>query len=789
MGKHKLRSKEEIETIETGKRKIPDHITEEFYNLAVNYIENEFSVTPLIFKSPYLKGWQKLREEEVFSYDWYKGANGLGILCGEVNNIICLDIDIEDESSPILKELKTLLPTGIKSGKIGNPKRQPSRFFKYNGEENQKFHSLGVEILSTGSQTVLPGSYHKEYDKTYDLVGRALYDIDIEDLPDLPLDVIPWLRLKESEARKNANKNSTNASAYSDKTGASFILEKEPGRCAHNSYNVLSYFAVSLCKEGHNFEYVVAECLKKDATINRDSDYLLFECPTRKEFRNKTKVEACEYFVGKIFENHRPDYFDVRKILNEKQYRYFRPKIEKGFTYQRTDKDGNVTSTVRDHLTLYKYLKALHGAEYLPEAKSFAMWNSKYYELKPDDTIKLFAQEHFKNPECIKIGERNTFLDLVKNKKQGNVEDYTLKYNGHINFLNGAYSIKDRKLIKNDKSFKFPYVIPSPYVDDDNAPNWQKLLDAICCSKEHRINAIEEFIGYALFCSNYDKFNKILILDGGGSNGKSTLIRAIENIVGDKNCSSIDITKVGVERFAAFGMYNKLINFCSEVDPKLAFAKTGPLKAITGGDPVSIEEKHKGQFSAKLLAKFIISYNTMPFFPDSSEGMRRRIMLVKCEQNFDDNPHKKIPDIDSKIVLEKPQIITRCINAFHRVMDRGYFTELPDGMERFDAIVNKSNPIISFINEYIKHKPGNTVPISTLYDKFVDFQGTNSHWTKRGFTDSFVETANQMLKKRALKISDASDANFLGESHIARSRGSGGVRSIQGVILVSDLDV
>ncbi len=96
----------------------------------------------------------------------------------------------------------------------------------------------------------------------------------------------------------------------------------------------------------------------------------------------------------------------------KKQYRYFRPKIETGFTT--IDTTGNKPKTIRQHLILYRYLKALHHAEYLPMAKSFAIWNGKHFELKGDDFIKMFAQKNYKNPEVVSIGDRNTFLELVK---------------------------------------------------------------------------------------------------------------------------------------------------------------------------------------------------------------------------------------------------------------------------------------------------------------------------------------------------------------------------------------
>jgi P4 family phage/plasmid primase-like protien len=746
---YKLRDPEYVKAIKDKIAKVDLSTTRRYEDLAMQYVERGYSVTPVIFKRPYINQWQTFKEEEVFSQKWYRGANGIGILTGAINGLICLDIDMEDESNPIRQELEKMLPP-IYAGKIGNPKRPPARFFRYNYEDSAKFHNIGVEILSDGNQSVLYESQHDIYDKEYEVVGASLLEIDVDDLPDIPTDIIPWLHKKEDEARERNKKNSikTVNGQLSSKSMSEFELVRVPGRCCHNSYNVLSHFAVYLCKEGHGFEFVVSETIKKDEEINKDSDFFFFNCPERPEFKRKGIIEAAEYFVGQVFNKHATTQINIRDIFNDKQYRFFRPKIETGFTKNWYDEKGRFKYQ-RKFLDLFKYLKALHVAEYIPENRSFAIWNGKHYQLKGEDFIKMFAQDNFKKPEVSLIGDRSTFLELVKNKQQVSIDKYTLKDTGYINLANGVYCLKTKTLLDHDKSYNFTHIINTPYSETDECPTWDELLKNITLDRPHMAKVIEEFIGYIVSACDYNKFNKILILDGAGSNGKSTLIRIIKDLVGILNCSAVDLETIGRDRFSAYPMFNRLVNFSSEV-PNEAFSNTGALKKITGGDPIMVEEKHKGAFLADIKAKFIISYNKMPFFPDTSAGMRRRIILVRCDQDYDKYPERRIDDVEYKVGMERPAVLRRCIKAYEAVVERGAFTEVPEGMERYDEMVKKSNPVHSFFDEYLTlTKDANAVLKNTdLYDQFLDFQGGHTKMKKKTFCDSLIELANQIGSKQ-----------------------------------------
>jgi len=696
-----------------------------FSDHAQEYWENGMCPIPIDTKSKraYTPEWSKwcstyMLGDELSDLILNEGHANIGLCLGKSPGVIALDIDILDyEDSEIYQELLSMLPP-LQCGKIGNPNKPPTRFYSYNGEPNRKFRALGIELLSTGAQTVVPPSKHETHG-SYNWIGLPLLEA-LDDLQNLPSDVVNWLDQKNDELKG---------------TSGSIELTPGKGRCNHGSHNVISALGVALIKENYPFDLLVNRLMQKDKQINFGADSYYFLCPTRKWKSNDGKKNA-EMFVDEIFRNHGPGgkHFGDNKGVD------FKKEIDEGFT--KVVIDNNREKKVRQYLKLYEYFDHKHSGVYLPDKKAFAIWTGKQFEFKAIDFAKMFAQRFFKNPECININERSTFLDLCKNSKQESVNEYTLQDKGVINMLNGMYLYNKDSFIPHDRKYKMSVTVNVEYDKKATCPTWDKLLSLICKDRPHLVQAIEEFVGYCLSGASYRAFNKMLILDGTGSNGKSTLLRVINNLLGEENCGALDLMSIGKERFSAMGLVGKLLNVCAEI-PKEAFGTTGKIKQLTGGDPITVEEKGAGFYQYENIAKFIITYNKMPFFPDNSPGMRRRMIVIPCEQNFDENPELRLPDPDEYITKhERSGVFNKCITAYIRAKKIGKFIELDESKERIDALIYESNTLQQFIDQEIQitNSGDDFIPSQTLWDKFLEFRGRNTARSKNLFINEFLTT-------------------------------------------------
>lgn len=691
---------------------------------AQTLIEKNLSITPVLDKIPFLREWQNICGDEILDqkHQWaWQKANGIGLMMGESSGIICLDIDIlsEDERlKDLFEELKAMLPP-LYCGILGNADKIPARLYRYNGESSEKFRFINVELLSNGNQKVIPPSIHPITKAEYRWAERSLYDIDVDDLPELPEYLINFLRNKNEDFR------------YSEKSGsASIELSSEKGRSKHGSHNLISQKMLRLFHQGYSFDDIVDEALLLDDKINDAiDDVSYFLCPSRKEFIGRNRRLNAIRFVSEIIYRNCYRRYD--------QNDFFKEELADGFTA--TILDGKKERRVRKHISLYNYLKIKHDIWYCPEIKSFQVWNGKQYQREPEDFVKRFAQKNFKNPSCVSINDKNTFLDYAKNEQQAPVRDFILSDKGMINLRNGIFNLKTRKLEKHNKRYKLSNLIDCDYIEGGETPVWDTLLEVITLGRPHMQKVIEEFIGYCISGCEYKKFNHMLILDGSGSNGKSTLIRIIQELIGEENTSSIGLESINKDRFSSFNLVNKLINFCSE-EPKEAFSMTGPIKKITGGDSIMVEEKHKGAFQYHNIAKLIISYNKMPFFPDDSIGMKRRIILIPCEQNFEKRPELKIANVESRIFKEeRSALLKKCLDAYLDAVDREAFTMIEEGNSRIEEMITESNSVLGFIDEYVEitGNEGDFISSGTLWHKFEEFKGGRSRYSRDGFAKEF----------------------------------------------------
>lgn len=111
--------------------------------------------------------------EDVSSWEKFKEY---ALICGEISNVIGLDIDTDDAET-ITKIESIAGKSPVK--KIGS--KGFTAFYKYNGERTQQWGGV-VEILSNKHLTTLPPSKHREKDLNYKWVGQEIIGAELPTL-------------------------------------------------------------------------------------------------------------------------------------------------------------------------------------------------------------------------------------------------------------------------------------------------------------------------------------------------------------------------------------------------------------------------------------------------------------------------------------------------------------------------------------------------------------------------------------------------------------------------------
>lgn len=174
-----------------------------YFDSIREYLDKKDSLqcVPVKDKAPFIQGWQDIEVTPEVIDSWEENftgiANGFGVRAGQ-HNIGYLDIDTDDpELIYKIEEIMDLANTCVKRGMKGK-----TVFFRFDKEPKKSKYNVKLrpsdkkpvaEFNFTSGQTVLPPSIHPQTGVPYKWISQPLLEVDIEDLPIIDEDKIPYL--------------------------------------------------------------------------------------------------------------------------------------------------------------------------------------------------------------------------------------------------------------------------------------------------------------------------------------------------------------------------------------------------------------------------------------------------------------------------------------------------------------------------------------------------------------------------------------------------------------------
>ena len=131
-----------------------------------------------------------------------------------------------------------------------------------------------------------------------------------------------------------------------------------------------------------------------------------------------------------------------------------------------------------------------------------------------------------------------------------------------INFKNGVWDIKKKKLLPHDS--KYLQTIQIPHEVKDYVPFTKTHLYDFFKKTKLPKSDIKMILKYIAYCMTTDfGLKTFMMLVGQSNTGKSVLIRFVENLVGKQNTSALAMHELNV-RFYPSQLYGKLLNSCAD---------------------------------------------------------------------------------------------------------------------------------------------------------------------------------------------------------------------------------
>jgi P4 family phage/plasmid primase-like protien len=237
-----------------------------------------------------------------------------------------------------------------------------------------------------------------------------------------------------------------------------------------------------------------------------------------------------------------------------------------------------------------------------------------------------------------------------------------------------------------------------------------------------------ELIGYTMIAFKYP-LHKAFMLLGRGSNGKSTYLKMLRDILGRHNVASIPLQAFSSMdyRFLWTGLIGKLVNIFADI-PRSPLSYTGVFKVLTGEDCIDIDRKGKDPIRCYTnYAKLVFSANELPKTMDLTHAFFRRWVLVDFPHVFPEDPTWYDRNITPEL---KDTALTVGLEAMREVLERRSFTGEADIRERW---LEESDHIYKFIRDLerlnlARRDPNGRVgdkELYRIYVKWAELQGVS----------------------------------------------------------------
>ena len=269
-----------------------------------------------------------------------------------------------------------------------------------------------------------------------------------------------------------------------------------------------------------------------------------------------------------------------------------------------------------------------------------------------------------------------------------------------INFKNGLFSIKERRMYEHTpKFFSINQINTNLNFNASKVQAIDEVLNKLSSGNEKRKQTILEMIGYAMTTSV--ALQKAFILYGNtAQNGKSTLINIITELIGNENVGTVPFKELSKNKFAGSGIRGKLLNVGSEMTDEF-IEDVSNFKMYITGDEVEVEEKFKPRQKIRPYAKFIFSANELPTVADKTDGFYRRLQIIPLEYSFT-NKDRKTFDFNKLTTKEALEYLARISIESYLGMNEN-FSNYEESEEEVNKYRTTGSSVLSFINdeEYI----------------------------------------------------------------------------------------
>ncbi|MGB4107838.1 MAG: phage/plasmid primase, P4 family [Alphaproteobacteria bacterium] len=240
-----------------------------------------------------------------------------------------------------------------------------------------------------------------------------------------------------------------------------------------------------------------------------------------------------------------------------------------------------------------------------------------------------------------------------------------------------------------------------------------------------------EIAGY--ICQPWRKLAIIVMLYGGGNNGKTSLMKIVVNLLGLQSVMFDRISDIEKHPFKIGALVGKLMILDDDIDAG-TLLPDGFMKKVSEEKPMTGQHKHKDPFGFICRSLIVMLANGFPALKDVSHGIQRRMVIVPFMKRFEKKD--AIAGLfDTIWEQEASGILNKVIKGFQDLLRRGGFDKPQDCLEIEQEFLNHANILFTFIEEACI-KDANVKQDLTIFHKrlkeYCDFSGVKNPPGRQG---------------------------------------------------------
>lgn len=374
-----------------------------------------------------------------------------------------------------------------------------------------------------------------------------------------------------------------------------------------------------------------------------------------------------------------------------------------------------------------------HIIKYVSEI-GWMLWDGKRWNVDNKKEIEritakvlrsLYDSEHESEVKWARYCEkRNIRMNSIKDLMPlvpGQREDFD-KHDFLFNVQNGIVDLKTGELLPHDRKLHLTKIANIDYIKDAQCPNWLNFLESIFMGDKELEEYMQRLVGYALTGDISEQIMMFLV--GGGSNGKSTFINTIKDLMGDYGKQAKSDTFIKKKETGANNDIARLVGsrFVSAIESEEGERLSESfVKQITGGEPVLARFLRQEFFEFIPNFKVFFTTNHKPIIGGLDEGIWRRVKLIPFNLNLPSHLRdKKLPE---KLSLEMPGILNWAIEGCLKWQESGLKEPrvVAEATGNYKEDMDILGPYLSECCYIDKENDSLKIESKDLYQDYLDF--------------------------------------------------------------------